>query len=70
MIRLRAMHERTGHDSWGQSYTYKPVVTHYVIAKSRRQAVRQAKTLAGFRGDACSSNIGVAHVEVLEEFDA
>lgn len=42
---------------------------HYVVARSRRSAVRQAKTLSGYTGRALDHEGRLSRIDVLEDLD-
>ena len=69
LVKVRSANQASRSDGWGDRYVYHPVVDHYVIARTKKSAIRQAKRMAGYRNEKLETGGNVLRVEQLDSLE-
>lgn len=68
-VTVRCRYYRSGTDGWGEYRSYQPVEFIYVVARTKKSAISQAKAIGGYYPAERESGAGVLACEALEELE-
>ncbi len=71
MVKVKSSGYSRTTDSWGDPHYFKKIHSHYVVARTKKDAVSQAKRMAGYTTDKERETMGGVHlVLVLSDLEA